>query len=265
MFSVRMLQRATFPILAVLAMDFASAWGTNPSTSETPQEWFVKSQLLIDELLQISSDVAKTEQKAKGITLRGDVTGEREKVVADLVLLNLSSWEIGRKADGVLWRLWLTTGKIPTPEQENESLAANLLQNAREYREYISKHATATEEEIVRLGLTNAVDSFGSPLWYPTMKYITEKTKVKFECIIFIDVIPSRSIIAESLPSDSYDQLSSALKKWLDANQQRMVWDPDASRFRPRKGGYVGVAELSDALLIASGKAENEHGVNGKK
>ncbi len=35
MFSVRMLQRATFPILAGLAMDFASAWGTNPSTSET--------------------------------------------------------------------------------------------------------------------------------------------------------------------------------------------------------------------------------------
>ena len=264
MCSVRMLPRATFLILAVLAMDFAPACGTIPSTSDTPQEWFVKSQLLIDELLEISSDVAKTEQKAKGITLRGEATGDHEKMVADLVLLNLSSWDIGRKADGVLWRLWLTTGQIPTPKQENESLAANLLRNARKYREYISTHATATEEEIVRLGLTNAVDSFGSPLWYPTMKYLTEKTKVQFECIIFIDVIPSRSIIAESLPSDSYDQLSLALAEWLDANQERMVWDPDARRFRPRKGEYVGVPELSDALLTASRKAEITQSVSGK-
>ncbi len=126
--------------------------GLSPS-----QEWAIKAHVLIDELLEISRDVAKTEQEANAITLRGERTGKLEEMMADLVLLTLQSWGIREKADGVLWKLWLTTGKVPTPQKKSESLSANLSRNVREFRAYVTTHATATEEELVRLGLTNAV------------------------------------------------------------------------------------------------------------
>ena len=228
MLSVHMLPRTTFSILIVLAMRLAPALGADRFALETRQKWAINAQVLIDELLELSRDVAKTEQEANAITFRGERTGKHKEMMADLVRLTLQSWGIREKADGILWKLWLTTGKVPTPQKKSESLSTNLSRNAREFRVYVTTHATATEEELVRLGLRNGVGSFGSPLWYPTMQYLTEKANVEFECIIFIDVIPRRSIIAQPLNADSYNQLSSALAKWLDANEERMVWDPDA-------------------------------------
>ncbi|MHB0961400.1 MAG: hypothetical protein ACYC0X_34350 [Pirellulaceae bacterium] len=233
--------------------------------SETQQAWVPKAQTLITQLREMSHTSAKSEQEAKTISSKGEQSGKYEKMLADLVRLSRQRGDIPERADAILWRLWLTTGMAPVPRRQDESLSATLSRNASAYQRYIGQRAALTEEELGRQGLNNAVGSFGSPLWYTTMQYLTEKANVNFECHIFIDVFPRRSIIAQPLNSDSYNRLSSALAKWLDANEERMVWDQDASRFRPRKGGYVGVPELSEALLTASGKEENEQSVSGKK
>lgn len=253
------------PFLIVLTMFYAPAYGADPSTMEARQKWAIQAQALIDELAKISAEVAKTELAANAISQRLEARGRQEEIKVDLVLLPLQSWEIHAKADRVLWKLWLTTGKVPTPQSTHEPLSANLSRNAREFREYVATHASATEEELARLGLTNAVGAFGSPLWYPTMQYLTKTANLEFECIIFIDVIPKRSIILQPLKSDAYKELSAALGKWLEANKDRMVWDQNARRFRPRNGEYVGVPELSDALLGASRKTEDEQTDSSKK
>ncbi len=252
MLAARWLPPALCAILVVLITDLAPVCATDRSPLETREEWATKAEALVGELLAISHDIAKTEQEAKAITRRGDVTGKQQDMMVELVVLNLQSYGIHEKADGLLWKLWLTTGKAPAPKEENELLSANLSRNAREYQEYVNTHATTTEAELVRLGLTNAVDSLGSPLWYPTMKYLTAKTGMQFEWIISIHVSPPHYIIEAPLRPDSYQRLSSALSAWLDANKERMVWHPNARRYGPDNRKYVGVAELSRELRLAT-------------
>jgi hypothetical protein len=229
-------------LLVVAAQPLFAASAEEP-IQKSQHRWVSEAEELVGKLRDQARDIPEMEKP--------DLADEQE------VIRWLSSMLVGKQrinivtADRILWQLWLTTGMPPLLRGPDESLPASLKRNASAYREYVAKHANLTEEELHRLGLTNAVDSFGSPLWYMTMEYLTKKASLKFECIVQIHVTPKRCLIEAPLTADSYTRLSAALSSWLKANEERMIWDSRVRRFHPRDGRYVGTGELSDPILTA--------------
>lgn len=245
------------PAIFLVALAQSPALEAHDGTFETPSPWVSKSQSLIGQLFEVSRAMSTAEQEAKAIHAREGKSGDDKQGLIALIQLALEQRRIPERGDLLLWRLWLTTGMAPLQRMQNESFSAMLSRNATEFERYVKQHAHLSEEELGRLGLANAVRSLGSPLWYPTMKYLTEKIDVQFDCIISIHVFPAQLIIEQPLNSDSYARLSSALSAWLEANKERIVWDEKARRFRPRDREFVRVTELSRVLLEAATKSKN--------
>jgi hypothetical protein len=164
----------------------------------------------------------------------------------------------GRRADKILWRLWLTTGMPPLTHEPEKTFDAYLRQNARVYRRYIAEHRELTLEELHRRGLTNATESFGSPLWYMTLRYLAEKASVKSDWHIELRTTPTYFLAECPLDKEAYSRQSTAFARWLEANKEQMVWDANTKRFHPRNGEYVGTDGLFQALMQSVAGKEGE-------
>lgn len=166
-----------------------------------------------------------------------------------------SSWSLTEMpadqgiADRLLWRLWLATGMPPLLREEDDTFDKYLLQNVSAYQEYVDKHRNLPLEQIHRLGLGNAVESFGSPLWYMTLRYLAEKASVESEWRILVNTTPSRFLTICPMSKAASSRQSAALARWLKDNMELMVWDTVAKRFRPRDGKYVRTKKLFASLL----------------
>lgn len=206
---------------------------------------------------------ADASEPVKGRSRRGWVL-EAERLIAELRDLaretprqEESSWSLKwtrvakqRIADRLLWRLWLVTGMPPLLEERDETFGRSYLQrNVVAYQEYVATHNGLTFEEVCRLGLDNAVESFGSPLWYMTVRYLREKAGVESDCRIVVHSTPSRLLTVCPMNERDSSRQSAAFARWLKDNKEEVVWVADENRFRPRNGKYVGTDELFQSVI----------------
>lgn len=145
-----------------------------------------------------------------------------------------------RKAEKMLWKLWLTTGKPPLTRKADEKFKIYLRNNAVDYQCYVTKNADLTQKDIHRIGLENAVESFGTSMWYMALKYVMEKTNLVADWTVVIHTTPSHTIIDSQLSEENYRHLSTAYSHWLKANIENMIWDQKKECFHPKDGGLYG-------------------------
>lgn len=176
------------------------------------------------------------------------------------------------KADRILWKLWLVTGMPPQIHDTNRDLRRFLEQNTSAYQQYVTEKANLTSEDIHRLGLTNSIASFGSPLWYMTLKYLKKNTGLVTEWHIEIFTTPKRFMVTEPLSKRSYRRLSAAMSRWLTANRERLVWNPKTQRFHAKDGEYIETDGLFSTIVteasppdIAAGKRGGEEDTNNRR
>ena len=103
---------------------------------------FPQAQALITQLLEMSEAFAKTEQKTNVILSKETLSGEYEEVIVGLARVSIQQGDIPRKADAIVWRLWLTTGMAPLQKRQGEPLSAVWSRNAAEYQRYVQQHAS---------------------------------------------------------------------------------------------------------------------------
>jgi len=209
---------------------------------ETQHHWVTEAEELIQELLDLAHDTREIEVPDSDYPV---------KALGAIAPYAKELFEKRDKGHELLWKLWLVTGLPPDTVGQHKSLQAFFRRSASTYQRYVTEHADLTEEEIDRLGLSNAVESFGSPLWYTTLEFLEKKSGFRMKWHCRIHVIPHDRIISSPLPEESYDRLSDALKRWLDANRGRMVWDSRARGFRPH-GSYIRTAHLTKVILEAN-------------
>ncbi len=155
-----------------------------------------------------------------------------------------------RLAEELLWKLWLTTGMPPLLRGDVPSpFDAYTRTNAVAYRQYIAKHQHLGFDELQRIGLANAIDAFGSPLWYMTLKYLAERVNATSDWRIQIHTLPTLLIVEAPLSDEAYKRLSTELSRWLENNDKELVWNADEGKFRPRHGKYIGTDALYEACL----------------
>ncbi len=155
-----------------------------------------------------------------------------------------------RLAEELLWKLWLTTGMPPLVRGDvSSSLEAYTRANAVAYGQYIAKHNHLGFEELQRIGLANAIDAFGSPLWYMTLKYLAERASVTSDWRIQIHTLPTLLIVEAPLSDEAYKRLSVELSRWLENNDKELVWNAVEGKFRPRHGAYIVTDALYEACL----------------
>lgn len=152
-----------------------------------------------------------------------------------------------RRAEGVLWDLWLTTG-MPPVSQDHKPFNIYLSENTTAYREYVSRHKDLNLEQLHRLGIDNTKSAFGSPLWYMATKYLVERGRVTSDYHFESRPMPARVFEEIPLKKEAYIRQTTAVEKWLKENGHEMVWNKQAKRFHPRNGKYVGTDELFQSL-----------------
>ncbi len=255
-------------VLSALCLCFLASWGTASqvragSFEEPPQErqpsWVQEAQRYTEELVTLARDTPRIG--------RPDPDDQMAWFVAAAPHLeqHRDNW---RKGDQVLWKLWLVTGRPPLKCQD-KPLHEYLQENATAYHKYTTEHIDLAEEEIVRLGLTNCVETFASPRWYMTLRYLNEKVGFRLirddgeRCYLKVHVTPSSEMVESPLPKESYGRLGGAFKRWLADNESKMVWDHTIGRFRPvdkivrvpttrrflLEGSYLGSADLTEIIL----------------
>jgi hypothetical protein len=234
----------------------ANAYGqvadpSKKSAQDREEPWVGESKRLIEKLRSLANDTPKI-----GSPDRYTLAEWLKSVAPQMDKLVDCRYE----GNELLWDLWLLTGQCPQIDK-GKSLDEYLRDNAVMYQEYVSRHASLSEEEVVRLALTAAIDTFASSRWYMTLRYLEKK--VGFRTIthdgervyIIVHVTPSYKIIESPLSNGSYGRLRVAIKRWLSNNKDGMIWDSTVRQFRPREK-YRGDAELTDAVLRAM--EENE-------
>lgn len=234
------------PLLAsLLRLGFAEVNPQSPAplsaidTEGNAKElWKSKSERLIDELRLLADAVPD----ADGQQWRTTETPIEET-----------------KADEILWSLWLVTGKPPLLRGDAEPLREFLARNVRSYESYVTAHGDMTCEDINRIGLANAVESFGSPLWIMTLFYLSEKTGLD-NAILEVRSTPPRPMVVWPLKSEEYERKATALSKWLDANRGRLQWESSKLRFRSSEGAFLGTEDLFDAANLGNRKGKNTRG-----
>lgn len=164
----------------------------------------------------------------------------------DELTLNPSR-EVSRASE-IIWELWLTTGMPPLVQGES-SFTTYLSRNATAYRRYIRENEALSGEELHRKGLRNAVDSYGSSLWYMTLKYLEQKAALTSDWRIELRTLPTVLMVESPMPEAAYAGHSAGLAKWLKENDGELLWDPDTNSFRPRSGRYVGTDLLFESSL----------------
>ena len=209
------------PILATLLSIFLPAVVAqdSPQDGAIKQSWMTQAEALITELSRL--DLKPT----KIITLE-------------------PSREVTR-AEEILWELWLTTGMPPLLLGEGKlSLQTYVRNNVIAYQQYLVTHSNLKFEELQRLGLTNTIDAYGSPLWYMTLKYLTVRASVTSTIQINIHTTPKVLLVESPLSDEAYSTLSAEMARWLKNNEKELDWDVNAKKFRPRSGAYIGTDEL---------------------
>lgn len=221
---------------------------------------FVSVALLLLPLAWVISAESAQEQRRAPRWFR-----DADTLIAQLLRLDLKTpyqfdafpSERAEQADRILWKLWLTTGMPPSVQGDNASFETHVRENAVAYRQYIEQHRHLTLRELQRQGLSNAIDSYGSSLWYMTKRYLAEKASVQSKwktAVATISPAPTPIIVNIPLPQKVYAKHSANLAAWLKANEKQLVWDADAEKFRPRNGKYLG----TDALFRRTMKVHLE-------
>jgi len=220
--------------------------------SETSDRWVSDAQGLVDKFLALANSYPQVQPP----TSYSDLVRSPEKYRAWA-----SSGEgfLARESpDRMLWKLWLLTGKPPLAEWPKETSHDYLQRNVLVYREYVAEHATLSEEALHRIGLTNAIDSIGSPLWYMTLEYLARRASLTHDWIIDVRTTPSSVLRRCPLDEGAYAGLSAALSRWMKVNQSRMVWDPNGRRFRPSNGEYLETGRFLKAIVTVMEAADRK-------
>jgi hypothetical protein len=158
-----------------------------------------------------------------------------------------------QEIDEIIWSLWLITGLPPKPRSESEeSLRNYATRMASLYEKYVNDHRQLGKADVDRLGLENAVNAIGSPLWYMALKYVENKTGMKDALKVTVRQSPESHIVDLPLDNPSYKKLSSALKTWYDTNKANMIWRTKEGRFVPKDGKYVGIDSLERVITDVS-------------
>lgn len=218
---------------------------------------------------QLAADAPKS---FKGESQRGWVL-EAERLVAELGDLAREtprkeeySWSLKgtlvanqRTADRLLWRLWLVTGMPLLLQKQDEAFDGYFRRNAFAYQDYVAKHNDLTLQEVCRLGLDNAVESAGSPLWYMTLRYLIEKAGVDSRWNVVVNTTPRRLLTVLPVREGGSKRRFGALAQWLKDNKEKLEWDADAKRFRPQNGKCVGTDELVQSLVHFESAGSSSH------
>lgn len=232
------------------------------SASEDHDHWVTEAQKLIEQLdamASVAPDVKMPCMKKIPIQSRYKVR---------IQTANANKFANKRTAEKIIWRLWLLTGKPPQMQQSDATPHDFLSRHAEEYRQYVARHAALSHEAVCRIGLKNAVDSIGSPLWYMTIKYLNKAARLPQDWMIDIRTTPTRIIVEFPLSEKDYDRMSLALENWLESNKKRMVWNSKINCFCPLDGKYTStdilwkalVMQRSDNKCLQEGKASDTNG-----
>lgn len=230
-----------FPLFLVVAQPLLGQSATQAGAAQ--DQWVSNADELVKELLDLVRNAPEMEDI--DMSKDSDVTRAVASSIGGQRLANL------QRADKILWKLWLTTGMAPIVRGREKPLPIWLKENALAYQQYLSKHAKLTEEQLQRIGVANTVQSLGSPYWYMTMRYLTDKTGVEFALRVEVHVVPDHFIVETPLTPESYKSLANAMSRWLELNKHRMAWDSRNGRFRPQDGTYLSTDELSDSIAQA--------------
>jgi hypothetical protein len=200
-----------------------------PEMHQDKRTWAMEAEQMVTELRRLASEADENEHPSWPSEL------EWSKMLADETA-----------ADKLLWRLWLRTGMPPLlRDTRTEPLAKYLRRNLSAYQAHISEHSNMTAEEVSALGLANAIEAFGSPLWYMTLRYLFEMTGVDTHWQVIVQSTPNRFLVASPINDEAASSQRAALARWLQENLDDMVWDGRSEQFRPRSGTYRG----SDTLF----------------
>lgn len=226
-------------VLVVSGLSQLRAVCQDEGVSESHEQWVSKALRLISDLQELAHDTPEVVKEDPNDPARG---------LAALAEHGETWLAAAKRADELIWELWLITGFPPQRAKADESLRADLETTVLMYRDYVQRHMHLTEAELNRMALSNAVKAIGSPLWYTTVEFLEAKIGRKMRVGFVLCVCPSSRVVWYPLPEESYEQISRALQNWIAANEKTMDWDLQAGRFRPRSAEYVGTPDLSRVL-----------------
>ena len=142
------------------------------------------------------------------------------------------------KGDRILWKLWLTTGKVPLENDEPEETARSLFErNHDEYRQYVEANKARPAEDIHTQGLNNAIEAIRTPLWESALLYLQHKTGLPFDRMQ--EPFPSSGCIVLGswlTPKGGREQrraerIAAAVRVWLNAKTDQLVWNEQSRAF----------------------------------
>jgi hypothetical protein len=238
-------------VVALVAILLATPAQGEAAVPKTRDDWAVTAENLIgqlSDLAQVIPEEKHYDSFAKLSSAKGKRTPWEDALTWSERLAHY------RRGERILWKLWLTTGMPPLTQEADETSTAFFRRNAEAYRKYVNQHAKLSQDDVSRIGLVNAVDAFGSPLWYMTLKYLDQQVSLSHDWTIIIHTTPSSVLTRSPLNEAAYRRLSAALAHWVKANEGRMVWDENRRRFRPSSGDYL---ETEDLFRVIMTETEN--------
>jgi len=161
-----------------------------------------------------------------------------------------------KRAEQLIWKLWLLTGMPPDRGSEAEWKAISET-HVNSYKQFVMNHAHWTEKQLVRHGIRSAADAFGSSMCYMTMRYVNEKTGNTYPR--FISTTPSHTIHVVSLSDSDRAFLRAEYVRWLATHFKHSNWQPSHSQFRLPSGRPVGMQRLVDAIRTAMSRRRFSH------
>lgn len=177
-FGGSLLWLAIVPFLSLGCEDRLLAFPSGEPASDE-KKWVSQANELIAELSEVLASLPDEELTARVFevltsesdSLNGTPLPPTEKTAG----LFKKLCTCRRKADYLIWKLWLVTGHPPvlqTPTGVNV-LSESHIDN---YRQFVNEHAHLTSQQLHQRGILNAGSAFASPLCYSTLKYVDTLT-----------------------------------------------------------------------------------------
>ena len=212
------------------------------------QKWVLRAEGLLAKLGALADTCPKVEPRSWE-----EILASRESVLSFT-----GAYRRSRRADRLLWRLWLATGMPPLlPVSADETQRSFFQRNAVAYRQYIDRNRNLSEGDLHAAGLANAAVAVGTPLWYPALQYFDRISGVPLRDLVIINSTPGYFVLgweAVTLRKQTSDVIASGLSVWVEANRGRMLWDSERGRFGARDAEFVGdgalMKQVGEALWL---------------
>jgi hypothetical protein len=160
-----------------------------------------------------------------------------------------------KKGQRLLWKLWLTTGLVPLRwDMHDEETARSWFErNQAHYVQYVAANKARPAREIVVRGLDSAVLAARSQLWVGAFHYLAAKTSLPLDRVV-MGSSGADAIVMWRWPAGESgrereqrmaERFSTALRVWLDAKVDDLVWDERSHTFI---GELVGCPVTDDLL-----------------